>query len=125
MTRASIRLFWSFWILLGLLWLALNGTIFSAANIFALRGHLMQFSGVLAIGAMSVAMILSIRPRWPEAKLGGLDKMYRLHKWLGPVEEVLDLLPPQRGEFVKENGERVVDEHGRRMAAAPVSHVNL
>ncbi len=35
-----------------------------------------------------------------------------------PSEEVLDLLPPQQGEFVKENGERVVDEHGRRVASA-------
>ena len=35
-----------------------------------------------------------------------------------PSEEVLDLLPPQRGAFVKEDGERVIDEHGRRVAAA-------
>lgn len=33
-----------------------------------------------------------------------------------PSEEVLDLLPPQRGEFIKEDGERVIDEHGRRVA---------
>ena len=35
-----------------------------------------------------------------------------------PSEAVLDLLPPQAGEFVKEDGERVVDEHGRRVATA-------
>jgi arsenate reductase len=35
-----------------------------------------------------------------------------------PSEQVLDLLPPQRGEFFKEDGERVVDEHGRRVATA-------
>lgn len=35
-----------------------------------------------------------------------------------PSEEVLDLLPPQRGEFVKEDDERVIDEHGRRVATA-------
>jgi arsenate reductase (glutaredoxin) len=35
-----------------------------------------------------------------------------------PSERVLDLLPPQQGEFVKEDGERVVDEHGRRVATA-------
>jgi arsenate reductase len=35
-----------------------------------------------------------------------------------PSKEVLNLLPPQRGEFVKEDGERVVDEHGRRVATA-------
>ena len=33
-----------------------------------------------------------------------------------PSEDVLDLLPPQRGAFVKEDGERVIDEHGRRVA---------
>lgn len=35
-----------------------------------------------------------------------------------PSEEVLDLLPQQRGEFVKEDGERVIDEHDRRVATA-------
>jgi len=35
-----------------------------------------------------------------------------------PSEAVLDLLPRQRGAFVKEDGERVVDEHGRRVASA-------
>ena len=35
-----------------------------------------------------------------------------------PSEDVLALLPPQRGEFVKEDGERVIDEHGRRVATA-------
>jgi arsenate reductase len=35
-----------------------------------------------------------------------------------PSEDVLDLLPPQQGEFIKEDGERVVDEHGRRVAMA-------
>lgn len=35
-----------------------------------------------------------------------------------PSEDVLDLLPPQRGAFVKEDGERVIDEHGQRVATA-------
>ena len=35
-----------------------------------------------------------------------------------PSEAVLDLLPDQQGEFVKEDGERVVDERGRRVATA-------
>ncbi|ODT70931.1 MAG: arsenate reductase (glutaredoxin) [Pelagibacterium sp. SCN 63-23] len=35
-----------------------------------------------------------------------------------PSENVLDLLPPQRGAFVKEDGERVIDERGRRAATA-------
>lgn len=32
-----------------------------------------------------------------------------------PSELVLDLLPPQQGAFAKEDGERVVDEAGRRI----------
>lgn len=33
-----------------------------------------------------------------------------------PSEAVLDLLPGQQGAFTKEDGERVVDEHGQRIA---------
>ncbi|TKT77641.1 arsenate reductase (glutaredoxin) [Aquamicrobium sp. LC103] len=32
-----------------------------------------------------------------------------------PSETVLDLLPRQQGEFSKEDGERVIDEHGRHV----------
>jgi arsenate reductase (glutaredoxin) len=35
-----------------------------------------------------------------------------------PSERVLDLLPPQRGQFIKEDGERVIDDHDRRIATA-------
>ncbi len=35
-----------------------------------------------------------------------------------PSEKVIELLPPQRGEFFKEDGERIVDEKGRRVATA-------
>lgn len=35
-----------------------------------------------------------------------------------PSERVLELLPPQRGEFFKEDGERVVDERGRQVGLA-------
>ncbi len=35
-----------------------------------------------------------------------------------PSEMVLDLLPPQRGEFFKEDGERIVDAEGRPVATA-------
>ena len=40
------------------------------------------------------------------------------HPACGTSRNVLDLLPPQGGEFVEEDGERVVDEHGRRVATA-------
>ena len=40
-------------------------------------------AGIIAIGAMSVAMWLVLRPKWLEPHLDGLDKIYRLHKWSG------------------------------------------
>ncbi|SFK62454.1 arsenate reductase (glutaredoxin) [Methylocapsa palsarum] len=33
-----------------------------------------------------------------------------------PSELVLELLPPQQGEFFKEDGERIIDERGRHVA---------
>ncbi|NJL07252.1 MAG: arsenate reductase (glutaredoxin) [Methylacidiphilales bacterium] len=40
-----------------------------------------------------------------------------------PSEAVLDLLPPQRGEFRKEDGELVVDAEGRPVANRPTAVV--
>jgi len=74
---------WGLFIALSLLWLVADASVFKATSFFALRSQMMQWTGVIAMGAMSVAMILALRPRWPERWLGGLDKMYRLHKWLG------------------------------------------
>jgi predicted ferric reductase len=75
-----------FWILLavpGVLWLFADPLALQPSGFFALRGSMVQLSGIIAITLMSVAMILALRPRWPERWLGGLDKMYRLHRWLG------------------------------------------
>jgi predicted ferric reductase len=47
------------------------------------RKTLVLGTGVLAFGLMSAAVILAARPVWFETALGGLDKFYRLHKWLG------------------------------------------
>jgi predicted ferric reductase len=76
----------AFWIALALLtglWLAADPLALQPSGFFALRGSMVQLSGVLAMTCMSLAMILALRPRWPERWIGGLDKMYRLHKWLG------------------------------------------
>ncbi len=77
------RAFWSTLAILVLLWLVAEPHPFGSGSFFPLRERMVQLSGVLAIGCMSAAMILALRPRWPEAWLGGLDKMYRLHKWFG------------------------------------------
>ncbi|AQR64099.1 ferric reductase [Aquaspirillum sp. LM1] len=78
---------YTLWLYLALLtgfWLLSDPTpLASLDGFFAWRGVLMQYSGVLGIGVMSLAMLLAMRPRLLEAPLGGLDKLYRLHKWLG------------------------------------------
>lgn len=82
--RPSKYFFGGFFLLLSAVWLLTDNPSLSALTSFmAWRNLLMQYSGVLAIGVMSVAMILAVRPKLAEPSLGGLDKMYRLHKWLG------------------------------------------
>ncbi len=76
----------SFWgLLLGLtvLWTLAIAGLSQQLNFIAIRNLLVQYSGVIGIGVMSVAMVLALRPVWLEPWLGGLDKSYRLHKWLG------------------------------------------
>ena len=77
------RAFWGLLGLLLILWIAADPFALATAGIFPLRTGMVQVTGILAMGCMSVAMILAIRPRWPERWFDGLDKMYRLHKWLG------------------------------------------
>jgi predicted ferric reductase len=86
------RAFCSTLAILVLLWLIAEPTVFQSATFFALRGAMVQLSGIAAIGCMSLAMMLALRPRWPEKWLGGLDKMYRLHKWLGITALVLAIV---------------------------------
>lgn len=66
-----------------LLWVAAEPGVFEVSAFFPLRNAMAQLTGVLAITCMSAAMVLAVRPRWPERWFGGLDRMYRLHKWLG------------------------------------------
>ena len=77
------RTFWATLIVLTLLWALAEPHFYQSATVFEWRRHMRQYTGLIAMGAMSLAMVLALRPRWPEKWLGGLDKMYRLHKWLG------------------------------------------
>ncbi|TXH93198.1 MAG: ferric reductase [Rheinheimera sp.] len=65
------------------LWLGADTLLPDPFTYFSFRTVFMQYSGVLGIGVMSLAMLLALRPKWPERYFDGLDKMYRLHKWLG------------------------------------------
>lgn len=69
--------------LLTALWWAANPTVWATQGFLPWRAAFIDWSGVMAIGLMSVGMILAVRPVVFEPWMGGLDKMYRLHKWLG------------------------------------------
>lgn len=77
---------WTLWITLAvvtLAWLASDNPFPRPATLFRLRAVWIQYTGLMAIASMSLALVLANRPRWLEKPLSGLDKMYRLHKWLG------------------------------------------
>jgi len=64
----------------------------TAANAWWWRQQLILLSGLGAWLLMSLIMVLAVRPAWLERPLGGLDKMYRLHKWAGIGSIVLALV---------------------------------
>lgn len=71
-----------FFVLIGL-WFLADTLVPEPFTYFSFRAVFIQLTGVIAMGAMSAATILAMRPKWLEPHLDGLDKMYRLHKWLG------------------------------------------
>ncbi|MBS1191094.1 MAG: flavocytochrome subuit of an oxidoreductase [Rhodocyclaceae bacterium] len=50
---------------------------------WVVRQEGLYLTGLLSIALMSLAMFLAARPAWLEGPLGGLDRMYRTHKWAG------------------------------------------
>ncbi len=74
------------------LWLVADPLPWAPYEFFALRTALMNYTGIIGMGVMSVGMILAIRPARLEPLLGGLDKTYRLHKWLGITGLVFSII---------------------------------
>lgn len=81
-----------FLLLLTGVWLLADSLLPEPLTYFSFRSVFIQYSGVIAMGVMSLAMILALRPQWLEPHLRGLDKMYRLHKWLGITALVVGTL---------------------------------
>lgn len=66
------------------LWLIADPVLPEPFDIFVFRQSMLNYTGIIAFGAMSVGMMLAVRPGGRvESFVGGLDKSYRLHKWLG------------------------------------------
>ena len=82
MTRIRYAL-WGLLLGMAVLWFFADSLLPRPFGYFPFRAVFVQFTGVLAITAMSAAMVLAVRPAWLQRHLGGLDKMYRLHRWLG------------------------------------------
>jgi len=47
------------------------------------RQEALHLSGLLSVAMMSLVMFLATRPVWLESPLGGMDRIYRAHKWAG------------------------------------------
>ena len=89
----NIRLAWAALIAgITLLWLQAEPILSTYWPFFTLRKTMMQYTGILGIGVMSVGMLLALRPVRVEPWLGGLDKTYRLHKWLGITGLVITIV---------------------------------
>mgnify|MGYP002135306230 CR=1 FL=1 len=89
----NIRLAWAALIAgITLLWLQAEPILSTYWPFFTLRKTMMQYTGILGIGVMSVGMMLALRPVRVEPWLGGLDKTYRLHKWLGITGLVITIV---------------------------------
>lgn len=76
-------LLWGVLIGISALWFLADDLIPEPFTYFSFRFVVNQYTGILSISLMSIAMLLATRPRWLENYLNGLDKGYRLHKWLG------------------------------------------
>ncbi|MGH1464809.1 MAG: ferredoxin reductase family protein [Cognatishimia sp.] len=92
---------WATPAVLTLLWLAATLPFAEELGFFTVRNYLVQYSGVIATGVMSLGMILAIRLGWIEGWLNGLDKSYRLHKWLGIMALVTSIIHWLASEFPK------------------------
>lgn len=85
----------------------------AGATVWWWRQQLTLLSGLGSWLLMSLIMVLSVRPVWLERPLGGMDKVYRLHKWAGIGAIVLGLV--HYGIDLSKDVLRLFFERGARM----------
>lgn len=73
-------------------WSYTMNTITTPSLPWEIYDNSLYLSGLLAIALMSVTMMLATRPAWLEAPFNGLDKIYRLHKWMAILAVVFAAL---------------------------------
>ncbi|EPV1124837.1 ferredoxin reductase family protein [Vibrio harveyi] len=77
------NIIWAMIAVMSVLWFAMEPQLFSSSNVFEWRSAMIQYSGILSLMLMSVTMVLAMRLPVVENWLHGMDKAYRVHKWLG------------------------------------------
>ncbi len=53
------------------------------ASAWVVREHALTLTGLWSFALMSLTMVLATRPVWLERPFGGMDRIYRVHKWAG------------------------------------------
>lgn len=75
------------WLLgITLAWMAVSPLVDAqgaAVGWWQLRQHTMYLTGLWSISLMSLTMVLALRLPLLDRALGGMDQVYRLHKWTG------------------------------------------
>lgn len=79
-------------LLLSILWAFSMMRTPGSGGFWGVRHTLVNYTGLVAIGLMSVGLILAARPVQIEGFLGGLDKYYRLHKWFGIAATIVAII---------------------------------
>lgn len=82
MTRIKVS-FWLLCLVLTGFWVAADPVVFGVHPFSQLQFPLINYTGIVAMGVMSVSLLLALRSVTFEPYVGGLDKSYRLHRWLG------------------------------------------
>lgn len=86
------------WIIIALvlaitgLWISADTFIPEPFSYFNFRSVFIQYSGIVASIFMSICMLLALRLKQVDKKLGGLDKTYRLHKLMGITVLIFTIL---------------------------------
>jgi predicted ferric reductase len=76
---------------LTVLWLDADRVWLAGYSFNQTRLSLLNYSGIIAMGVMATSLLFALRSTVTEPYVGGLDKSYRLHKWLGVAGLVMAL----------------------------------
>lgn len=70
-------------VVITLVWLQAEPNLFTSETFMQWRSGLIQISGIVSVLLLSLTMLLALRLPMVERLTQGLDKSYRLHRWLG------------------------------------------